>query len=114
MDGAIWWFGGGWADAADPQHILPGAQVGSVHGVYMNKADMVDDKELLELVEMEVRELLHHLQVPWARNRSSSARPLKALEGDKGELGVPSVVKPGGGDGPYIRSRRRESGQAGF
>jgi elongation factor Tu len=61
--------------------------------VYMNKADMVDDKELLELVEMEVRELLSVYKFPGDKTPIIIGSALKALEGDKGELGVPSVVK---------------------
>ena len=77
MDGAILVVSA--ADGPMPQtreHILLARQVGVPYiVVYMNKADMVDDKELLELVEMEVRELLTHVQVPRAtRPRSSSAR----------------------------------------
>jgi elongation factor Tu len=62
---------GGWADAADAEHILLARQVGVPFiVVYMNKADMVDDKELLELVELEVRELLSKYQFPATRRRS--------------------------------------------
>src|SRR5256886_10730897 len=61
--------------------------------VFMNKADMVDDKELLELVEMEVRELLTTYKFPGDKTPIIVGSALKALEGDKGELGVPSVVK---------------------
>jgi elongation factor Tu len=61
--------------------------------VYMNKADMVDDKELLELVEMEVRELLTVYKFPGEKTPIVIGSALKALEGDKGELGVPAVIK---------------------
>ena len=61
--------------------------------VYMNKADMVYDKELLELVEMEVRELLSVYKFPGEKTPIIIGSALKALEGDKSELGVPSVVK---------------------
>jgi elongation factor Tu len=59
----------------------------------MNKADMVDDAELLELVEMEVRELLESYQFPGEDTPVIVGSALKALEGDEGELGVPSVLK---------------------
>jgi elongation factor Tu len=61
--------------------------------VYMNKADMVDDKELLELVEMEVRELLTAYKFPGDDTPIIIGSALKALEGDTSEIGVPSVVK---------------------
>jgi elongation factor Tu len=61
--------------------------------VYMNKADMVDDKELLELVEMEVRELLTVYKFPGDDTPIIIGSALKALEGDTSEIGVPSVVK---------------------
>src|ERR1039457_4265947 len=59
----------------------------------MNKADMVDDKELLELVEMEVRELLTVYKFPGEDTPIVIGSALKALEGDKSEIGVPSVIK---------------------
>jgi elongation factor Tu len=59
----------------------------------MNKADMVDDKELLELVEMEVRELLTTYKFPGEATPIVIGSALKALEGDKSEIGVPAVVK---------------------
>jgi elongation factor Tu len=61
--------------------------------VYLNKADMVDDAELLELVEMEVRELLSKYDFPGDTTPIVTGSALKALNGDPGELGVPSVVK---------------------
>ncbi len=61
--------------------------------VYMNKADMVDDKELLELVEMEVRELLTVYKFPGDTTPIIIGSALKALEGDTSDIGVPSVVK---------------------
>src|SRR5207237_632756 len=61
--------------------------------VHMNKADMVDDKELLELVEMEVRELLTVYKFPGEKTPIIIGSALKALEGDKSEIGVPSVLK---------------------
>src|SRR2546429_4029440 len=76
------------------EHILLARQVGvPCMVVYMNKADMVDDKELLELVEMEVRELLSTYKFPGEKTPIIIGSALKALEGDKSELGVPSVVK---------------------
>src|SRR5439155_22190005 len=75
-------------------HILLARQVGVPYMVvFMNKADMVDDKELLELVEMEVGELLTTYKFPGDKTPIIVGSALKALEGDKGELGVPSVVK---------------------
>jgi elongation factor Tu len=95
MDGAILVVSA--ADGPMPQtreHILLARQVGLPYiVVYMNKADMVDDKELLELVEMEVRELLSVYKFPGDKTPIVIGSALKALEGDKGELGVPSVVK---------------------
>jgi elongation factor Tu len=61
--------------------------------VYLNKADMVDDAELLELVEMEVRELLSKYDFPGDVTPIIKGSALKALEGDTSEIGVPSVVK---------------------
>jgi len=74
--------------------ILLARQVGVPYMVvFMNKADMVDDKELLELVEMEVRELLTTYKFPGDQTPIIIGSALKALEGDKSELGVPAVVK---------------------
>src|ERR1700726_1836894 len=95
MDGAILVVSA--ADGPMPQtreHILLARQGGVPYmGVFMNKADMVDDKELLELVEMEVRELLTMYKFPGEKTPIIIGSALKALEGDKSELGVPSVVK---------------------
>jgi elongation factor Tu len=95
MDGAILVVSA--ADGPMPQtreHILLARQVGVPYiVVYMNKADMVDDKELLELVEMEVRELLSVYKFPGDKTPIVIGSALKALEGDKGEIGVPSVIK---------------------
>src|SRR5205807_1527612 len=95
MDGAILVVSA--ADGPMPQtreHILLARQVGvPCMVVYMNKADMVDDKELLELVEMEVRELLTTYKFPGEKTPIIIGSALKALEGDKSALGVPSVVK---------------------
>jgi len=76
------------------EHILLARQVGVPYiVVYMNKADMVDDKELLELVEMEVRELLSVYKFPGDKTPIVIGSALKALEGDQSEIGVKSVVK---------------------
>ena len=95
MDGAILVVSA--ADGPMPQtreHILLARQVGVPYiVVYLNKADMVDDAELLELVEMEVRELLSKYDFPGDVTPIVTGSALKALEGDKGPLGVPSVVK---------------------
>ncbi len=95
MDGAILVVSA--ADGPMPQtreHILLARQVGVPHVVvYLNKADMVDDAELLELVEMEVRELLSQYEFPGEEIPVVVGSALKALEGDEGELGVPSVLK---------------------
>ena len=61
--------------------------------VYLNKADMVDDAELLELVEMEVRELLSKYDFPGDDTPIITGSALKALEGDQSEIGVPSIIK---------------------
>jgi elongation factor Tu len=95
MDGAILVVSA--ADGPMPQtreHILLSRQVGVPYIlVYLNKADMVDDAELLELVEMEVRELLSKYDFPGDDTPIVTGSALKALEGDTSELGVPSVVK---------------------
>jgi elongation factor Tu len=95
MDGAILVVSA--ADGPMPQtreHILLSRQVGVPKiVVYMNKADMVDDEELLELVEMEVRELLDQYEFPGDDTPIVIGSALKALEGDTSEIGVPSVQK---------------------
>jgi len=95
MDGAILVVSA--ADGPMPQtreHILLARQVGVPYiVVYLNKADMVDDAELLELVELEVRDLLTLYQFPGDKTPIITGSALKALEGDKGDLGVPSVIK---------------------
>jgi elongation factor Tu len=89
MDGAILVCSA--ADGPMPQtreHILLARQVGVPYiVVFMNKCDMVDDAELLELVEMEVRELLSKYDFPGDDVPIVKGSALKALEGDKGELG---------------------------
>src|SRR5476651_593921 len=95
MDGAILVVSA--ADGPMPQtreHILLARQVGVPYiVVFMNKADMVDDKELLELVEMEVRELLTVYKFPGEKTPIVIGSALKALEGDKSEIGVAAVIK---------------------
>jgi elongation factor Tu len=95
MDGAILVVSA--ADGPMPQtreHILLSKQVGVPYiVVYLNKADMVDDKDLLELVEMEVRELLSLYDFPGDDTPIVIGSALKALEGDQSEIGVPSIVK---------------------
>ncbi len=95
MDGAILVVSA--ADGPMPQtreHILLARQVGVPYIlVYLNKADMVDDAELLELVEMEVRELLSSYEFPGDDTPIITGSALKALEGEDSELGVQSVVK---------------------
>ena len=95
MDGAILVVSA--ADGPMPQtreHILLARQVGVPYiVVYLNKADMVDDKELLELVEMEVRDLLTQYQFPGDKTPIVVGSALKALEGDESEIGVPSIIK---------------------
>ena len=95
MDGAILVCSA--ADGPMPQtreHILLSRQVGVPYVlVYMNKADMVDDEELIELVEMEIRELLDAYEFPGDDTPIIVGSALKALEGDTSEIGVPSVLK---------------------
>jgi elongation factor Tu len=95
MDGAILVVSA--ADGPMPQtreHILLARQVGVPYiVVYLNKADMVDDKELLELVEMEVRDLLTQYQFPGDTTPIVTGSALKALEGDQSEIGEPSIFK---------------------
>ncbi len=95
MDGAILVVSA--ADGPMPQtreHILLARQVGVPYIiVYMNKADMVDDKELIELVEMEIRELLSKYEFPGDDTPIIVGSALKALEGDQSEIGEPSILK---------------------
>ena len=85
------------ADGPMPQtreHILLSRQVGVPYlVVYLNKADMVDDAELLELVEMEVRDLLSSYDFPGDDTPIIVGSALKALEGDTSEIGIPSIEK---------------------
>ncbi|CAN5332975.1 elongation factor Tu [soil metagenome] len=93
MDGAILVVSA--ADGPMPQtreHILLSRQVGVPNIiVFLNKADMVDDKELLELVEMEVRDLLSSYNFPGDDTPIIIGSALKALEGDESEIGVPAI-----------------------
>jgi len=95
MDGAILVVSA--ADGPMPQtreHILLARQVGVPYiVVFMNKADMVDDAELLELVELEVRDLLTTYEFPGDKTPIVIGSALKALEGDTSPLGTPSVEK---------------------
>jgi elongation factor Tu len=76
------------------EHILLARQVGVPYiVVYLNKADMVDDAELLELVELEVRDLLSTYEFPGDKTPIVIGSALKALEGDTSDIGAPSVVK---------------------
>jgi elongation factor Tu len=95
MDGAILVVSA--ADGPMPQtreHILLARQVGVPFiVVYLNKADMVDDDELLELVELEVRDLLSMYEFPGDDTPIVTGSALKAMEGDTSELGTPSIDK---------------------
>ncbi len=95
MDGAILVVSA--ADGPMPQtreHILLSRQVGVPYiVVYMNKADQVDDKELVELVEMEIRELLTNYEFPGEDTPIVYGSALKALEGDTSDIGIPSIKK---------------------
>ncbi len=94
MDGAILVVSA--ADGPMPQtreHILLARQVGvPALVVFMNKVDMVDDKELLDLVELEVRELLSKYEFPGDSIPIVKGSALKALEGDKSEIGRPAIM----------------------
>jgi elongation factor Tu len=109
MDGAILVVSA--ADGPMPQtreHILLARQVGVPYiVVYMNKADMVDDKELLELVEVEVRELLSKYKFPGDKTPIIIGSALKALEGDTGELGEQSIMKLADALDSYIPTPQR-------
>jgi len=109
MDGAILVVSA--ADGPMPQtreHILLARQVGVPYIiVFMNKADMVDDKELLELVELEVRELLSKYDFPGDDTPIVIGSALKALEGDKGELGEVAILKLAAALDSYIPEPKR-------
>ncbi|MFO1197245.1 MAG: elongation factor Tu [Burkholderiaceae bacterium] len=109
MDGAILVVSA--ADGPMPQtreHILLARQVGVPFIiVYMNKCDMVDDAELLELVEMEVRELLSKYDFPGDDIPIIKGSALKAMEGDKGELGEGSIMALADALDSYIPTPKR-------
>lgn len=110
MDGAILVVSA--ADGPMPQtreHILLARQVGvPCIVVYLNKADMVDDAELLELVEMEVRELLSSYEFPGDDLPIVTGSALKALEGDQSDIGEPSIIKLVEAMDDYIPQPQRE------
>ena len=110
MDGAVLVVSA--ADGPMPQtreHILLARQVGVPYiVVYLNKADMVDDAELLELVEMEVRELLSSYDFPGDDLPIITGSALKALEGDSSDLGEPSIHKLVDAMDAYIPQPQRE------
>jgi elongation factor Tu len=109
MDGAILVVSA--ADGPMPQtreHILLARQVGVPYiVVFMNKCDMVDDPELLELVEMEVRELLSKYEFPGDDIPIIKGSALKALEGDAGDLGEGAIMKLAEALDTYIPEPKR-------
>ena len=109
MDGAILVCSA--ADGPMPQtreHILLARQVGVPYVlVYMNKCDMVDDAELLELVEMELRELLSKYDFPGDDTPIIHGSALKALEGDQSEIGEPSIFRLAAALDSYIPTPER-------
>src|ERR1700752_2318691 len=109
MDGAILVVAA--TDGPMPQtreHILLARQVGVPYiVVYLNKADMVDDKELLELVEVEVRELLSKYEFPGDKTPIVIGSALKALEGEDTDLGIKSVLKLAEALDSYIPTPKR-------
>ena len=109
MDGAILVVSA--ADGPMPQtreHILLARQVGVPYiVVYMNKCDMVDDEELLELVEMEVRELLTKYDFPGDDIPIIKGSALKAVQGDQGDLGEPSIFRLADALDSYIPEPKR-------
>jgi len=111
MDGAILVVSA--ADGPMPQtreHILLSRQVGVPYiVVYLNKADMVDDEELLELVEMEVRELLNEYDFPGDDVPVITGSALKAIEGDQSEIGEPSIERLVAAMDEYIPTPERDT-----
>jgi len=109
MDGAILVCSA--ADGPMPQtreHILLARQVGVPYiVVFLNKCDMVDDEELLELVEMEVRELLSKYDFPGDDIPIIKGSALKALQGDQGDLGEPSIFRLADALDNYIPEPKR-------
>src|SRR5579859_3046388 len=110
MDGAILVVSA--ADGPMPQtreHILLARQVGvPAIVVFMNKCDMVDDKELLDLVEMEVRELLTSYKFPGDKIPIIKGSALKAMEGDQGDLGEKSILALMAAVDEYVPQPKRE------
>ena len=95
------------------EHILLSKQVGVPYiVVYMNKADMVDDEELIELVEMEIRELLDEYGFPGDDTPVILGSALKALEGDTSDIGIPSIVKLVEALDSYIPTPKRDTDKA--
>jgi len=113
MDGAILVVSA--ADGPMPQtreHILLARQVGVPYVVvFLNKADMVDDKELLDLVELEVRELLSKYEFPGDEIPFVVGSALKAVEGDKGEMGEAAIMKLLEAIDSYVPIPKREIDQ---
>ena len=111
MDGAVLVVSA--ADGPMPQtreHILLASQVGVKYiVVYLNKADMVDDDELLELVEMEVRELLDKYEFPGDDTPIITGSALKALEGEDSEIGIKSIEKLMAALDDYIPEPERDT-----
>jgi elongation factor Tu len=109
MDGAILVCSA--ADGPMPQtreHILLARQVGVPYiVVYMNKCDMVDDEELLELVEMEIRELLSKYEFPGDDIPIIKGSALKALQGDQSDIGEPSILRLAEALDTYIPEPKR-------
>ena len=92
------------------EHILLSRQVGVPYiVVYMNKADMVDDEELIELVEMEIRELLTEYEFPGDDTPVILGSALKALEGDTSDIGMPSIQKLVDALDSYIPTPERDT-----
>ncbi len=92
------------------EHILLSKQVGVPYiVVYMNKADMVDDEELVELVEMEIRELLDEYDFSGDDTPVIFGSALKALEGDTSDIGVPSIIKLVEALDTYIPTPKRDT-----
>jgi len=114
MDGAILVCSA--ADGPMPQtreHILLSRQVGVPYiVVFLNKADMVDDAELLELVEMEVRELLSKYEFPGDDTPIIHGSAKLALEGDQSEIGVPAIIKLVDALDSYIPEPQRDVDKA--
>ena len=92
------------------EHILLSRQVGVPYiVVYMNKVDLVDDDELVELVEMEIRELLTEYEFPGDDTPVILGSALKALEGDTSDIGIPSIQKLVDALDSYIPTPKRDT-----